>query len=69
MTCLTLQTSNWKLQVRAIVHNFRYTKSNLMRLSAKGLILSTQDCVNVSPGFAALFQIVSNNRKKMENSP
>ena len=58
----TLRTSNLTSQAKKLVHNFCYTKSNFMRLSANTpSSFSAHDCVEVSPGFAAVLQITWNN--------
>ena len=58
----TLRTSNQTSQVRKIVHNFCYTKSNFMRQSAKSFsYFSAQNCVNIFLGFTAVYQIISTN--------
>ena len=57
----TWRTSNRTSQVRKIVHNFRYTESFSCDKVQRPLIFSAGDCVKVSPGFAAVFQITSND--------
>ena len=58
----TLRPSNRTSQVRKIVHNFHYAKSiSCGKCKKNPSYFSAHNCVKVSPGFAAVFQITSTN--------